>query len=343
MSKSTSIRAADARGASLSVSLLSLLARYGFQLILLLFILFFALNSPVFLTADNLANVLQGNAILLIVALAMTLVVIAGGIDLSVGVALDFGAAFALVALKTWHWPWQGAVLAALAGGALVGLVNAILILGFRVKPFLATLGTWFIGSSLERVLTDGGGPIAYRRMAAEYHQIAVGSLWGIAIPVVIAVALMLICYLLLERTLFGKRIHAVGLNPVASLNAGVNVKRNLLWVLIASSVLCAIGGIILSANLRQFSPLAGQSYLLDAIAAVFIGTAFHPQGRPNVPGTLAGVLFLGLVANGLNLMGLDFILKDALNGLVLLVALVLSFWQGRLRQALQWQKKEAA
>lgn len=322
---------------------LSLIARYGFQLILLLFILFFALSSPVFFSVENLANILQGNAILLIVALAMTLVVIAGGIDLSVGVALDFGAAFALVALKTWHWPWQAAVLAALAGGALVGLVNAILILGFRVKPFLATLGTWFIGSSLERVLTDGGGPIAYRRMASEYHDIAVGQLWGIAIPVVIAGVLMLVCYLLLERTLFGKRIHAVGLNPVASLNAGVNVSRNLLWVLLASSVLCAIGGIILSANLRQFSPLAGQSYLLDAIAAVFIGTAFHPQGRPNVPGTLVGVLFLGMVANGLNLMGLDFILKDALNGLVLLLALVLSFWQGKLRQQQQWQKKEAA
>lgn len=319
---------------------LTLFARYGFQLMLLVFILFFALNNPVFFTVENLANVLQGNAILLIVALAMTLVVVAGGIDLSVGVALDFGAAFALVALKTWHWPWQAAVLAALTGGALVGLVNAILILGFKVKPFLATLGTWFIGSSLERVLTDGGGPIAYRRMATAYHDIAVGSLWGIAIPVVIAVALMLICYLLLERTLFGKRMHAVGLNPVASLLAGVNVKRNLFWVLIASSVLCAIGGVILSANLRQFTPLAGQSYLLDAIAAVFIGTAFHPQGRPNVPGTLAGVLFLGLMANSLNLMGLDFILKDALNGLVLLVALVLSFWQGRLRQRLQWQQR---
>lgn len=339
--KTLLVTAPGASGAG--ATLQTLVARFGFQLILLGFILFFSLSSPVFFTGENLANVLQGNAILLIVALAMTLVVIAGGIDLSVGVALDFGAAFALVALKTWHWPWQAAVMAALAGGALVGLVNAILILGFRVKPFLATLGTWFIGSSLERVLTDGGGPIAYRRMAAEYHQIAVGSLWGIAIPVIVAVVLMLVCYLLLERTLFGKRIHAVGLNPVASLNAGVNVKRNLFWVLVASSVLCAIGGIILSANLRQFSPLAGQSYLLDAIAAVFIGTAFHPQGRPNVPGTLVGVLFLGMVANGLNLMGLDFILKDALNGLVLLVALVLSFWQGRLRQRLSWQKKGAA
>ncbi len=115
---------------------------------------------------DNWANLLQGSAILLIVAMAMTLIVSAGAIDLSVGVALDFGAAFALVALKTWHLPWQAALGCALLGGVLIGLLNAFLILICRIRPFLATLGTWFIASSAERIYTDGGGAIAYRRMA---------------------------------------------------------------------------------------------------------------------------------------------------------------------------------
>ncbi|MDX6915494.1 ABC transporter permease [Pectobacterium carotovorum] len=312
---------------------LSFFIRYGFLVILLAFLVFFSLQNPIFLTLGNGANLLQGSAVLLIVALAMTLVVTAGGIDLSVGVALDFGAAFALVALKVYGLPWQAAVLAALAGGALVGLVNAVLIIHCRIKPFLATLGTWFIGSSIERIYTEGGGPIAYRRMAPQYHELAVGDLWGIPVPIVIVAALWLAYYLLFERTIAGKRIHAMGLNAPAALIAGVNVRRTMFWLLIVTSVTCAIGGVVLSANLRQFTPLAGQAYLMDAIAAVFIGTAFHAQGRPNVAGTLIGVLFLGMIANGLNLMGLNFIIKDALSGVILVLALALSFLQGRLRQ----------
>ncbi|WP_233956156.1 ABC transporter permease [Pectobacterium versatile] len=312
---------------------LSFFIRYGFLVILLAFLVFFSLQNPIFLTLGNWGNLLQGSAVLLIVALAMTLVVTAGGIDLSVGVALDFGAAFALVALKVYGLPWQAAVLAALAGGALVGVVNAVLIIHCRIKPFLATLGTWFIGSSIERIYTEGGGPIAYRRMAPQYHELAVGDLWGIPVPIVIVAVLWFTYYLLFERTIAGKRIHAMGLNAPAALIAGVNVRRTMFWLLIVTSVTCAIGGVVLSANLRQFTPLAGQAYLMDAIAAVFIGTAFHAQGRPNVTGTLIGVLFLGMIANGLNLMGLNFIVKDALSGVILVLALALSFLQGRLRQ----------
>ncbi|MEQ9888116.1 ABC transporter permease [Pectobacterium zantedeschiae] len=314
-------------------SALSFFIRYGFLVILLAFLVFFSLQNPIFLTLGNWGNLLQGSAVLLIVALAMTLVVTAGGIDLSVGVALDFGAAFALVALKVYGLPWQAAVLAALVGGALVGLFNAILIIHCRIKPFLATLGTWFIGSSIERIYTEGGGPIAYRRMAPQYHELAVGDLWGIPVPIMIVAALWLSYYLFFERTIAGKRIHAMGLNAPAALIAGVNVRRMTFWLLIVTSVTCAVGGVVLSANLRQFTPLAGQAYLMDAIAAVFIGTAFHAQGRPNVVGTLIGVLFLGMIANGLNLMGLNFIVKDALSGVILVLALALSFLQGRLRQ----------
>ncbi|MFW5407470.1 ABC transporter permease [Pectobacterium brasiliense] len=312
---------------------LSFFIRYGFLVILLAFLVFFSLQNPIFLTLGNWGNLLQGSAVLLIVALAMTLVVTAGGIDLSVGVALDFGAAFALVALKVYGLPWQAAVLAALAGGALVGLLNAVLIIHCRIKPFLATLGTWFIGSSIERIYTEGGGPIAYRRMAPQYHDLAVGDLWGVPVPIVIVAVLWLAYYLFFERTIAGKRIHAMGLNAPAALIAGVNVRRTMFWLLIVTSVTCAIGGVVLSANLRQFTPLAGQAYLMDATAAVFIGTAFHAQGRPNVAGTLIGVLFLGMIANGLNLMGLNFIVKDALSGVILVLALALSFLQGRLRQ----------
>lgn len=309
------------------------LSRLCFALVTLAFIVMFSWSNPVFLTLDNWSNLLQGSAILLIVALAMTLIVSAGAIDLSVGVAIDFGAMMALIALKTWHLPWQTAVICALLGGMTIGLVNAFLILVCRIKPFLATLGTWFIASSVERIYTDGGGAIAMRRMAPEYHNLAVGELWGIPIPVIIVLVIWLAAWLLTERTIFGKQVRAVGQNSEAARIAGIADKRTLFWVLVIASTLCAVGGIILSANLRQFTPLAGQSYLMDSIAAVFIGTAFNRQGRVSMSGTLGGVLFLAIVNNGLNLMGLNYLVKDALVGIILVVALAVSFWQARLRQ----------
>ena len=247
--------------------------------------------------------------------------------------ATFIGAAFALVALKTWHLPWQAAVGCALLGGVLIGLLNAFLILICRIRPFLATLGTWFIASSAERIYTDGGGAIAYRRMAPEYHDLAVGNLGGIPAPVVIVLALWLVAWLVTERTLWGKYVRAIGQNSEAARIAGIRDRLTMLGVLVAASALCAIGGVILSANLRQFTPLAGQSYLMDAIAAVFIGTAFNRLGRVSILGTLGGVLFLAIIDNGLNLMGLNYLVKDALVGVILVVALALSFWQARLRQ----------
>ena len=293
---------------------LAWLSRAGFGIITLLAVALFGWANPVFLTLDNWANLLQGSAILLIVAMAMTLIVSAGAIDLSVGVALDFGAAFAL-------------------GGVMIGLLNAFLILICQIRPFLATLGTWFIASSAERIYTDGGGSISYRRMAPEYHDLAVGNIAGIPTPVVIVLALWLAAWLITERTLFGKYVRAIGQNGEAARIAGIRDRRTLLWVLVAASALCAVGGVILSANLRQFTPLAGQAYLMDAIAAVFIGTAFNRLGRVSIAGTLGGVLFLAIIDNGLNLMGLNYLVKDALVGVILVVALALSFWQARLRQ----------
>lgn len=309
------------------------LSRLCFALVTLAFILLFSWSNPVFLTLGNWSNLLQGSAILLIVALAMTLIVSAGAIDLSVGVAIDFGAMMALIALKTWHLPWEMAVMLALLGGMTIGLVNAFLIIVCRIKPFLATLGTWFIASSVERIYTDGGGAIAMRRMAPEYHHLASGDVLGIPVPIIIVLVIGLAAWLLTERTLFGKQVRAVGQNSEASRIAGIADKRTLFWVLVIASTLCAVGGIILSANLRQFTPLAGQSYLMDSIAAVFIGTAFNHQGRVSMSGTLGGVLFLAIVNNGLNLMGLNYLVKDALVGIILVVALAVSFWQARLRQ----------
>ena len=310
----------------------NVLARYGFLIIIAGFFLFFALWNPAFLTLSNQLNMIEGSAILLILALGMTLIVAMGGIDLSVGIAFDMGAAFAVVALKEYDAGWLVACLVGVLGGVCVGLLNAVLIVGLKVSPFMATLGTFFIGSSVQRIFTNGGGPISFRRMPQEYRDLAVGDILGIPTEIIIAAILLIIYFIFLERSILGKRVHAIGLQKTAANVAGIPVRRYMFVAFILASATCAFGGLIGSANIRMFTPLAGYSYLLDAIAAVFIGASIHPKGRPNVIGTLIGVLFLGMIGNGLNLMGLNFNLKDALSGLILVGALTLAVGQKRLR-----------
>ncbi|HHG90707.1 MAG TPA: ABC transporter permease [Devosia sp.] len=313
-------------------TLKSIIARFGFLIIIVAFVIFFSAVNPVFLGGDNLMNIVEGSAILLIVALGMTLIVATGGIDLSVGIALDFGAAFAIVAMKEYGFGWYGAALIGISGGAIVGLLNAALIVGLKVSPFLATLGTFFIGSSVQRIFTNGGGPISHRRMPQEFRDLAVGDVFGIPTEVVIAAVLVLAYFIVMERSIIGRRVHALGMQRSAARVAGLKVNKYLILCFVAASMTAAVGGLIASANIRMFTPLSGFSYLLDAIAAVFIGAALHPRGRPNIPGTVIAVLFLGVIANGLNLMGLNFNTKDALSGIILVSALALVVAQQKLR-----------
>lgn len=141
---------------------------------------------------------------LLILALGMTLIVATGGIDLSVGIALDFGAAFAIVAMTEYDAGWMTAVCAGVAGGSLVGIMNAILVVGLRVSPFMATIGTFFIGSSVQRIFTNGGGPISHRRMPDGFREIAMGDVMGIPLEVIIAATLALVYFVVLEMSIWG-------------------------------------------------------------------------------------------------------------------------------------------
>ncbi|MEM7443891.1 MAG: ABC transporter permease [Pseudomonadota bacterium] len=313
-------------------TLRSILVRYGFLLLIVGFLAFFAAMNPVFLQPTNLSNIVEGSAILLVVALAMTLIVATGGIDLSVGIALDFGAAFAVVAMSEYGVDWWGAALIGIGGGSLVGMLNAALVVGLKVSPFMATLGTFFIGSSVQRIFTGGGGPISYRRMPQEFRDFAVGDIFGVPMEVIIASVICVLYFIVLERSIIGRRLHALGMQRSAAIVAGLRANRLLIASFIVAAMTCAVGGLIAAASIRMFTPLSGFSYLLDAIAAVFIGAALHPRGRPNVLGTLIAVLFLGVITNGLNLMGLNFNTKDALSGIILVSVLALAIAQRKLR-----------
>ncbi|MGO1538699.1 MAG: ABC transporter permease [Leucobacter sp.] len=312
------------------------LLRYAFVFAFLIMIVFFAVSTPAFLGPSNLGNILQNSALLLLVALALTLVVASGGIDLSVGVALDFGAWFSVVAVLTLGLPWPVAICIGLLGGALVGAVNAFLIVGLGVTPFLATLGTFFMGRSLQQIGTNGGGNISFRDAPEGFHALASGSVFGISNQVLIAAGLAVLMYVWLHRTKYGARLNALGIQSSAARVAGIPTRKYRTAVFIIAGMTAAVAGVLLAGSLRIYTPLTGFSYLLDGIAAVFIGASLHRESRPNVPGTIIGVLFLSALGVGLDLLGLDFNLKAALSGIVLLVALVLAYVVSRRSTRLQ-------
>lgn len=287
---------------------------------------YFSIASPVFATGSNLASLLSASALLAVVSMAMTLVVRAGGIDLSVGVALDVGAMAAIALISSGYVAWV-AVIGGLLAGFVVGAANAVFIVVLRVSPFLATLSTMFIAQSFQNVVTQGGSPTYLLPSAnpPEFQVIGKGQALGLEVPVLIAAGVLFAGWFVLERVVLGRAITAVGVQTSVARIAGVPVRVVTASVYVLSSMICALAGIVLAARLGSFVPLSGGYYLLDSIGAVFIGTTLQKESLPNVPGTLVGVLIFGVLANGLNLIGLSFYWQGFARGLVLLIVLGLS------------------
>jgi ribose transport system permease protein len=292
-------------------------------LVFVVIVLVFAVQAPGFLSAGNLKSLVLNNFVLLaIVSIGMTYAVAAGGIDLSVGTALDF-ASFSCVVLLNGGHGWAVATAGALVAALLVGLVNAVLIGGLRISPFLATLGTLFIGTSAQQLLSDGGQPI----------YIAQGLKPGVAglTPLLIVLGLALFYGLLLARGRLGRELLAQGSQPLLAYYSGLSVRRIVTVVALATALACGVAGVLLAATVSAYAPLSGNAFLLNAIGAVFMGTTLSRQGRANVCGTLLGVLFINVIANGLLLIGWNFYWQQVATGVLIFVVLTFSFASRRL------------
>ena len=292
-------------------------------LVFVVIVLVFAVQAPGFLSAGNLKSLVLNNFVLLaIVSIGMTYAVAAGGIDLSVGTALDF-ASFSCVVLLNGGHGWAVATAGALVAALLVGLVNAVLIGGLRISPFLATLGTLFIGTSAQQLLSDGGQPIYIA------HGLKPGGV-GLT-PLLIVLGLALFYGLLLARGRLGRELLAQGSQPLLAYYSGLSVRRIVTVVALATALACGVAGVLLAATVSAYVPLSGNAFLLNAIGAVFIGTTLSRQGRANVCGTLLGVLFINVIANGLLLIGWNFYWQQVATGVLIFVVLTFSFASRRL------------
>jgi ribose/xylose/arabinose/galactoside ABC-type transport system permease subunit len=279
----------------------------------------FALLSPQFLTPANAINVTLQTSITAILAIGMTMVILTGGIDLSVGSLVAVTGILAAMVVK------PAGPAAALAAGLLAGLVSGaftgVLVTRFSIPPFIVTLAL-MSGLRGAAFLLTGGYSVG--DLPASFAWLGRGYVAGLPVPVLMMVLLYAVFWVVLTRTVFGRHIYAVGGNERATYLAGVNTRRVKTAVYALNGLLGGFAGVMLASRLGAGIPNAGLAYELDVIAAVVVGGASLFGGQGSLPGTLLGAIFIGVLNNGLNLANVDPYLQKIVLGGVILAAVLL-------------------
>ncbi|MBP2625769.1 MAG: ribose transporter permease [Firmicutes bacterium] len=299
---------------------LAVISRMGPLLGLILLGIALTLLSDRFLTINNLLNVTRQVSINAIISVGMTLVILTGGIDLSVGsiIALAGSITAGLLVSGQSILP---AILTGMVVGGVLGLMNGLLITRAGIPPFIATLGTMTVARGLTLVYTDGR-PIT--GMEEGFRFLGGGYISGIPVPVIVMVFIFVSAYIMLKKTRLGRYIYAIGGNEEAARLSGINTKKILLSVYILAGLLAGFSGIIMASRLNSAQPTAGVGFELDAIAAVVLGGTSLSGGVGTIGGTLIGALIIGILDNGLNLLNVSSFYQQIAKGLVILLAVFL-------------------
>jgi len=289
--------------------------------LLLLCIAFHFLSDYRFFSLQNISIVMQQASINTVLAAGMTIVILTGGIDLSVGSILAVSAMAAVIVSKIPGWGLLG-IPAALLCGLLFGSINGALIAFLRLPPFIVTLGSLTAVRGVARLM---GGDTTVFNPQLPFAFIGNGNLFGVPWLVIVALVMILVCWYVLRRTVLGVHIYAVGGNPDAARLTGIKVWAVLLFAYAASGVLAGLGGVMAAARLYAANGLQlGQSYELDAIAAVILGGTSFVGGIGSIWGTLVGALIIAVLTNGLILIGVSDIWQFIVKGLVIVGAVAL-------------------
>lgn len=295
--------------------------RYSTIFALLLVFLFFGFSVDRFLTPQNLLNIAQQISMLTIVGVGLTFGFAAREMDLSVGFTVGF-TGILVPLLLTQQTAAPLALLAGLAAGLAVGAANASLVTIMGIPSLIATLATGSILLGINFLLTDGRA--IYGGLPDAYLWLGQGRIAGIPVLTFFMVAAVLLAWFLMERTIFGRYIYAVGGNQKAAELSGVKVRFYRAAALIVCSIFAAVAGMLLAARLGSGQPNAGERYLLDGLATVFIGMTMLRPGTATVLGTFFGALFIGVVNNGLNLIGMDTYIQSIVKGVIILIAVAI-------------------
>ena len=306
-------------------------SKYAPLIALIVLVFISAIASEHFLAVRNISNVLRQVSYTGIIALGMTFVIIAGGIDLSVGSMLALVGVITVMILNAVGDGWFSVMLAlgsAVAMGAMFGVINGVIITKGRVASFIATLATMSIFRSLTLYVSDAGEIVSTNQ---QYPEVGGGYFLSVPNPVWVFLLLAVFFHILLNHTAFGRHVCAIGSNATVSAYSAIKVKWVYLMTFVITGATVGISAIMLSSRLNSVSPGdAGLFYELDVIAAVVIGGTSLAGGKGSIWGTVIGVIILGIINNMLNLLGVSAYLQGTVKGLVILVAVLAQYKQSR-------------
>ncbi|TDC09354.1 ABC transporter permease [Nonomuraea longispora] len=305
------------------------LIRHSMVVVMLLIIAYFSYRSARFGTLDNLQTIAIAAAPFALIALGQTLVILTGGIDLSVGSVIALSAMTAAYTVKDHpERLWLSLVVAMLVGLA-AGAVNGFLVSKVNVPPFIATLGMLTTASGLAYVVGQGA-PI--NGLPQNFGEIANNQIFGLQIPVVVMIVGIVALALIMKRTSYGMRVYAVGGNPVAAQIAGVKTTRILFSVYALSGLLAGLSGVMLASRVISGPPNLGEGYELDAIAAVVIGGASLLGGRGSILGTALGLFLIQTLNNGLDILVVPAYWQSVIKGALIVAAVTVDVWSAKRR-----------
>jgi ribose transport system permease protein len=294
--------------------------RVGILVVLVALIILMSAIAPNFNRVDNLLNIARSISVNAILAAGMTLVILTGGIDLSVGSMVAVSGVVSVIAAIA-GVPAPAAIGIGLAVGAACGLINGALTAYLSLAPFIVTLGTMTFLRGLAYTITKVQ-PIVSSSL--NFKDIGNGYLWGIPMPVIVMAVVYLIVWFILERTRYGRHVYAVGGNAEAAKLAGVRVKRVVTSVYVLAGACSGLAGVIFAARVISAQPTAGTGYELDAIAAVVLGGTSLAGGRGRIVGTLIGSVILGVLGTGLILLNVPFFTQLLIKGVVIILAVAI-------------------
>lgn len=302
-----------------------LFTEYGIILAFIVLVIALSFASPFFLRPKNIINVFRQTSVNALLALGMTFVILTGGIDLSVGSVLAFGGIVsASLASDAMGGSIQHPLVAAsagLLGGLVLGALNGLFVAKWRMPAFVVTLGMLSMARGFTFIYSDG---MPVPRIDEGFLVFGQGMFLGVPFPVIILAIVFAVSWIVLYKTRYGRYIYAVGGNEKSAKISGVNTRWIIFTVYVISGVLSALGGIILTARTTAGLPQAGQAYELDAIAAVVIGGTSLSGGQGSLVGTLIGALLIGVINNGLDLLGVSSYFQQVIKGAIIIGAVLL-------------------
>ncbi len=321
--------ATEAAGPNLGARLLRVLGRQGLIVAFVLSVIAFGIAQPdSFLTWINAKTILTNAVPPLILAAALTFVLVMQDFDLSIGGMIGLSSGLAATLMVTSSWPWQLAVLVVIALCALAGAVTGTLVAVFGGNSFVITLAVGTVLTGLEYAMTDQ--KTIYSGFPEGFPKIATGELLGLSIQVWIAVVVIAAFYVLLEKSEYGRYMYAIGGSIEAARLSGLYVRllRVVAFALMAAAA--GLAGLLVTAQGASYTPGTGSSYLLPAFAAVFLGAAAFKPGQYNIRGTVTGVLFLAVIQTGLTMLNFQTYIINLVQGGILIIAVLISRLEAR-------------